>query len=436
MAVTDTEQTGHQPPAVADRSEQLAVKIPEGEMKLPSRHRESLIDFEGMTLPQVFGWVEKFCQSNSVNANYRGKPVDAVLAADRGMRLGFSFLDSLDAFAIINGRATIWGDYMLGIVYRSGLLVGFEEKKIGTPGSDSEGWSCTVRRRGFPGAVSNEFTIGDAKVAKLLDKEGPWQTYGRSRMTKWRARSWSLRDLFADVLKGLVLPDEVPEVQATELRTQIADAPSRGDAAVKMLDTVRPAIAGEQEAPGGGVEELLDQLARNDPDFKAMGGQAIRDFVNMESLERKVPESERSAIEKATPEGRLTRDNIVAVVRGIRARGFAPSTPAAPTDEIPADPSSSAAQPPPQPPPQPPAPPASAEPAKAVEGEYESAADLAKMTPEQLEQHCRDYGKRKELGPNEITRVLKVYGDDGRVPNEEVARRVLARIDKVAGAAA
>jgi hypothetical protein len=41
-------------------------------------------------------------------------------------------------------------------------------------------------------------------------KEGPWQTYPR-RMLTMRARSWALRDGFADVLRGLSIREEVDD---------------------------------------------------------------------------------------------------------------------------------------------------------------------------------------------------------------------------------
>jgi hypothetical protein len=420
----------------AEAGSALAVQIPEGEMRLPARTKTSLIDLEGMSLQEAFTWIEKLCQSNSINANYRGKPIDAILAADRGMRLGFSFLDSLDAFAIINGRATIWGDFMLGVVYKSGLLVGFKEVKIGQPGTDSEGWRCTVRRRGFEDPVTNEFTMGDAKVAKLYGKEGPWTNFGPSRMCKWRARSWSLRDQFADVLKGLVLPDEVPEID-TEIRTQIAQATSRGDAILGILDERRALPAGAPESNGAAaadaakdVEKLLDALAAQDPDFSKMRAQIIRDFVNGEAAERKVAPSELSAIEKSTSAGRLTRDNVRDVLRAVRTKGMTTAHEDL-GDEIPA--SASAAQ-------------ASTGPDEladharaAIEGVHlapheNGLIDLAAMSDEQLDKYVFDHAAQLGIEPKVASRTIAVFGEDNRV-TQKTAPRILEELKKKGAAA-
>src|ERR1700675_1915912 len=49
-----------------------------------------------------------------------------------------------------------------------------------------------------------------AEQARLTQKEGPWQSYPR-RMLKMRARSWTIRDGFADVLRGLHIREEVDD---------------------------------------------------------------------------------------------------------------------------------------------------------------------------------------------------------------------------------
>ena len=52
-----------------------------------------------------------------------------------------------------------------------------------------------------------EFSVEDAKRAKLWGKSGPWQQYPE-RMLLWRARSFAF-DLFSDALCGLYLKEEL-----------------------------------------------------------------------------------------------------------------------------------------------------------------------------------------------------------------------------------
>jgi hypothetical protein len=69
---------------------------------------------------------------------------------------------------------------------------------------------CTMQRRGWPTLVLNRFSLAMAEQAHLLEKEGPSQSYPQ-RMLKMRARSWTIRDGFADVLRGLHLSEEVED---------------------------------------------------------------------------------------------------------------------------------------------------------------------------------------------------------------------------------
>ena len=104
---------------------------------------------------------------------------------------------------------TIWGDGALSIVERSGLLEDMLEEYRSDP---EEGLAaiCTMRRRRRPTPIQNRFSMAMAEAAQLTRKEGPWQSYPQ-RMLKMRARSWSIRDGFADVLRGLHIREEVED---------------------------------------------------------------------------------------------------------------------------------------------------------------------------------------------------------------------------------
>ena len=104
---------------------------------------------------------------------------------------------------------TIWGDGALSIVERSGLLEDMLEEYRQDP---EEGLVaiCTMRRRRRPTPITNRFSMAMAERARLTHKEGPWQTYPQ-RMLRMRARSWTIRDGFADVLRGLHIREEVDD---------------------------------------------------------------------------------------------------------------------------------------------------------------------------------------------------------------------------------
>ena len=71
--------------------------------------------------------------------------------------------------------------------------------------------TCKTKRKGDPVEVTRSFSIEDAKAAGLLSQNKPtWKLYPR-RMLQMRARSWALRDKYADLLKGLQVREEVDD---------------------------------------------------------------------------------------------------------------------------------------------------------------------------------------------------------------------------------
>lgn len=136
----------------------------------------------------------------------------AMVAILHGLEVGLTPMNALQSIAVINGRPTIWGDGAIGLIRASGLLEYMDEHFEGT--GEKLTAVCIVKRKGEPKPVRGEFSWSDVLRAKLNGKEGPWQTYPR-RMMQMRAR-WPLRDVFADVLKGLALKEEVEDMERAE----------------------------------------------------------------------------------------------------------------------------------------------------------------------------------------------------------------------------
>jgi hypothetical protein len=147
-------------------------------------------------------------------ASYRGADgryvvEKIVLGIMHGAAVGLGPFAAVHAIAAIDGQPTIWGDGALALVERSGLLEDMSEDYLV---DDDEGLTavCTMRRHPWPTPVIRRFSMAMAEAAGLTQKEGPWQTYPR-RMLTMRARSWALRDGFADVLRGLSIREEVDD---------------------------------------------------------------------------------------------------------------------------------------------------------------------------------------------------------------------------------
>lgn len=135
----------------------------------------------------------------------------AMVAIMHGLEVGMTPMMALQSIAPINGRPAVWGDGALGLCQGSGLLEWHREYYRGTRGADDYTAVCEVKRRGDPEVKIGEFSVADAKLAKLWNKAGPWTNYW-PRMLKMRARAFALRDGFADVLRGLHIAEEVQDI--------------------------------------------------------------------------------------------------------------------------------------------------------------------------------------------------------------------------------
>jgi len=161
------------------------------------------------------------------------------VAIQMGLEVGLSPMQAVQNIAVINGRPSIWGDAAIGLVMASGKLEEFDETLTGEPYEDSWTATCTAKRKGRAKIIERTFTYRDARQANLLDKP-IWKQYPQ-RMLQMRARSWALRDGFADVLKGLVLREEAQDITL--------DAQPDGSFGIAPISTVKEEIekAAEKE---------------------------------------------------------------------------------------------------------------------------------------------------------------------------------------------
>lgn len=137
--------------------------------------------------------------------SFNNKPEAVMVAIMHGMEVGFTPLAAVQSIAVINGFPTIWGDGAIGLVRSSGLLEDMEETIV-NEGGELVAY-CRILRRGQKTPIVGRFSWSDAKRAGLHRKPGPWLQYPQ-RMMPMRARSWALRDGFADVLRGLRIAEE------------------------------------------------------------------------------------------------------------------------------------------------------------------------------------------------------------------------------------
>lgn len=152
--------------------------------------------------------------SSGMGGSFNGNPAAAAVAMLVARELGQSDMWGIQNIAVINGRATVYGDGLLGLckAHPEWDPELFEEKEFGTIGNDGYGWTCQAPRFGNR-TVNRTFTWADAKRAGLLGKSGPWTQYP-GRMIQLRARAFALRDQYPDILRGSKSSVEVADYDA------------------------------------------------------------------------------------------------------------------------------------------------------------------------------------------------------------------------------
>lgn len=142
--------------------------------------------------------------SDIVPKDFQRKPANILVAVQWGMELGLQPMQAMQSIAVINGRPSLWGDAVIALVRSSPLCEYVYES------DDGETATCRVKRVGEE-EQSRTFSMADASLAGLKGKQGPWSQYPK-RMRQMRARSFALRDVFPDVLRGMPMAEEVQDI--------------------------------------------------------------------------------------------------------------------------------------------------------------------------------------------------------------------------------
>jgi len=187
------------------------------------------------TQAQAIKLAEFYSRSDAVPKEYIGRPGNVLVAIGHGAEVGLKPLISLQSIAVINGRPSLWGDAMLGLVLIQGDNEGVDESfdvKTHTA-------TCLIKRKSRKD-ITWTFSFADAKAAGIFDR-GVWKTYPR-RMAQMRARSFAIRDMWPDVLKGLSSAEEQRDIaeakditsQTERLREQTIDQSSSESLAAEL----------------------------------------------------------------------------------------------------------------------------------------------------------------------------------------------------------
>lgn len=223
------------------------------ERPLSLKSIEVMAGSRGMVLTNM-DEMSRFCAAVVASREFKDitTPEQCMIRLQAGLELGLSPIWSLTNILVINGRPSVWGDCMLGLVLSHPDCIDVVEEIQGV-GEEAIA-TCTVTRKGrLP--VKRTFTMEEAKHARLTFKDGPWKTFPR-RMLQMRARAFALRDSFADRLRGLGVVEEQRDI-AMMKRIEAREV-QRNEHPMVLPD--------EPDLSGGGESRPAGEQKCDDPD--------------------------------------------------------------------------------------------------------------------------------------------------------------------------
>lgn len=213
---------------------------------------------EPQSLNEAMELANMLASSNLVPKPYQNKPADVLVACQWGAEIGLKPLQSLQNIAVINNIPAVWGDAVVALVRASGLCEYInqdwdEATKTAT---------CSVKRKGEPEQVRT-FSYEDANIAGHLGKD----TYKKNlrRMLSIRARAFALRDVFADVLKGLKVAEEVMDYpEEKDITPPPKNTEKPASKAASVLDKVRRNKQADDQQTGVVIDQQQSQPEYSD----------------------------------------------------------------------------------------------------------------------------------------------------------------------------
>lgn len=234
------------PEGVDDAAKSVAVV--ESAVSTPAK-RETF-SLAPRDLSEAMEFAQVMAKSDLVPKDYHGNPGNVLVAVQMGAEVGLAPMQAIQNIAVINGRPSMWGDACLALVRASGLLEAIHES------SDAEKATCIVKRKG-EAQYETTFSMEDARRAKLAEKSGPWTQYPK-RMLQMRARSFALRDVFPDVLKGIIVREEAEDY----------DVAIEGKGTAQEPVVLTPKRLSERKPP----EQKADEAQASGPEAPATSG--------------------------------------------------------------------------------------------------------------------------------------------------------------------
>lgn len=152
--------------------------------------------------------------------------VGAIMCIEAGRKIGLSWMQSLSDIYPVKGRIGIMGTAAKAVIFSSGVLESWEEFTEGEYPNPDYKHITISKRKDLPKIFRTEFSVYDAQVAGLMQKD-IYKKYGK-RMIAWRDIGFHASDYYQDILKGMKTVEELNDFEplvpgADKVTIQTAD---------------------------------------------------------------------------------------------------------------------------------------------------------------------------------------------------------------------
>lgn len=208
-------------------------------------------------------------------------PQQALVISLAGRDLGFSYTQALRAFSIIKGKPTLTADGMVAAALARGVCEYFR------PIEQTDQCATWETKRIGAEPVRYTFTWADAERAGLISDM--YRRHPR-RMLSARAKAYLARDVYPEILLGLVTEDEAEEIARRPVAQVASSSPRVVEAVVVSQAQVAPVV--EQV----GVQ-VADAVAITSRALDCTTVEALSTLWSATASERqRMPQAEQDAI--------------------------------------------------------------------------------------------------------------------------------------------
>lgn len=250
----------------------------------------SIIGIVPATLDEVYR-LAKGIAASGLAPKEMSTPEQITVAILTGLEIGLPPMFAIQKIAVINGRPTIWGDALPGILWSRGFKI--REWMDGE--GDGRIARCEITRPDGE-KIARAFSVRDAVKAGLWstearvtrksrdggtyqkDNDSPWFRYPE-RMLQMRARGYACRDGAADALGGLYLREEVEEPMRDITPAKPEPLAIPDDLTARPVQDVQQADDTLAD-PDGFINKMADDLALcSNDDERAEVADACSDMI-------------------------------------------------------------------------------------------------------------------------------------------------------------